>query len=746
MRLALLAMGFCATAAQLLILRELLVAFHGNELFLGVIFGNWLIFEAAGSWWAHRRADRASHPAARFALLQIAIGLACVLGILWIRSFKQFMGIDSGEVLGIAHVAWVSAAALAPLALMDGALFPFGCRALALSDKRGGGAARAYMLEALGAFAAGLLFVFYLIERLNPIELAGVILILSLCSALILLGATQSSRSLSAVTLALLAMCTLAIALGGARRLDEFSARILWHGHTLIETRNSVYANLAVIAEQGQYSFFANGAPYATTPAPEAPMQEIAHLPMLFHARPEQVLVIGGGAGGLLAELLKHPTLVRIDYAEPDPLVIETFRRFPTGLTEYELNHAKVVSRLVEGRRWLRETGTHYDLILVNLPIPATLQLNRYYTLEFFRLVQQRLKPGGILAVNLPGSETVLTPELKALNQTLHATLRGVFAHARIVAGDQNIFVASADPAIASVGPDQLVARLHARSITGGLISAPYLRYRTDPRRIASLERDIAASGQQPPNRDMHPRGVTQALAYLNSVVSPFMVGFLAAIEPVRLVHWLTAIAAATFLALHVQRGRRPRLFLGYAIATTGFASMLLYLLLIFSLQVHYGHVYHYIGLLTALFMLGSAGGAYLALRRAETSLLAIEWAILLFVGLVTLFTCLVATPPFAEYLIGALMFLAGFLTGWEYPVAVRQAADARASAAGATAGRFYALDLIGAFLGAIIATAVLVPTLGVSGALLVALALKAGSLLVVFAARPLAAGDWRLM
>lgn len=285
---------------------------------------------------------------------------------------------------------------------------------------------------------------------------------------------------------------------------------------------------------------------------------------------------------------------------------IETFRRFPTGLTEYELNHPQVASRLVEGRRWLRETGARYDLILVNLPIPATLQLNRYYTLEFFRLAQQRLKPGGILAINLPGSETVLTPELKALNQTLHATLRGVFAQVRIVAGDQNLFVASTDPAIASVGPDQLVERLHARSIAADLISAPYLRYRTDPRRIASFERDIAASGHQPPNRDMHPRGVTQALAYLNSVVSPFMVGFLAAIEHVRLVHWLAAIAAATLLALHVQHGRRPRLFLGYAIATTGFASMLLYLLLIFSLQIHYGHVYHYIGLLTALFMLGA--------------------------------------------------------------------------------------------------------------------------------------------
>lgn len=61
--------------------------------------------------------------------------------------------------------------------------------------------------------------------------------------------------------------------------------------------RNSVYANLTVVEQHGQYSFFANGAPYASVPAPAAPLREIAHLPMLFHPRPEWVLVIGGAAG-----------------------------------------------------------------------------------------------------------------------------------------------------------------------------------------------------------------------------------------------------------------------------------------------------------------------------------------------------------------------------------------------------------------------------------------------------------------
>ena len=53
---ALLVMGGTSTAAQILIIRELLVTFHGSELSIGVILGNWLILEAAGSYWARKKA------------------------------------------------------------------------------------------------------------------------------------------------------------------------------------------------------------------------------------------------------------------------------------------------------------------------------------------------------------------------------------------------------------------------------------------------------------------------------------------------------------------------------------------------------------------------------------------------------------------------------------------------------------------------------------------------------------------
>lgn len=117
-------MGFTATASQILIIRELLVTFHGNELFMGIIFGNWLILEAVGSYSTRKRADYTKRHISWFTILQTTIGLSCLLSILFIRSFKYLFNIPTGEVLGIHYVAIISLITLAPVSMTDGALFP----------------------------------------------------------------------------------------------------------------------------------------------------------------------------------------------------------------------------------------------------------------------------------------------------------------------------------------------------------------------------------------------------------------------------------------------------------------------------------------------------------------------------------------------------------------------------------------------------------------------------------------------
>ena len=150
-------------------------------------------------------------------------------------------------------------------------------------------------------------------------------------------------------------------------------------------------------------------------------VEELVHLPMLFHPHPRRILVVSGGVGGVLNEILKHP-VERVDYAELDPLLIEAVQKFPTPLTVGELSDPRVNIEHVDGRLLVRrlaaEGNERYDLVIVNLPYPVTLQLNRFYTVEFFRLVREILTQEGVVALPSPGTGSEVCSETHQLTSS----------------------------------------------------------------------------------------------------------------------------------------------------------------------------------------------------------------------------------------------------------------------------------------------------------------------------------------
>lgn len=730
LKISLLVMGFSAVAFQIVIIRELLVIFHGNELSVGIILGNWLILEAAGSFYFRKKADITETYIRSFSLLQILLGFCSIFSIIFIRSFKYIFHIPVGEVLGIHYVMLVSFIALAPVTIIDGALFPYGCRNLSSISQKQEASARVYLYQASGSFIAGIVFVFYLIHRLNSIELTTVILFLNLCSVILYLNSVRDTWIIKKAAFGFLIVTVATFAFHGQKWLNLASAKILWYEYLLIESRNSEYANIAVIKSNDQHTFFVNGAPYATTPSPEMEVEELAHFPMLFHRDPHDILVIGGGAGGLLRELLKYPD-VNITYAEHDPLIIKTFNDFPTALTVYEMNHEKVKTYSAEGRLFLRNTTHNYDLILVNLPIPLTLQLNRFYTKEFFELAGKHLRKNGIFSLKMPGSETFLSRDFTELNRMVYQTLKTVFPHVRVLIGGQNIFISSADEATETIGDEALTKRLNKRGIRADLMREGYIHYKTDRSRFGQLENEIISAGTKKINQDVNPRGVFESMVFLNLMTSPFMGRTFDMIGNVPFFYYPIFIIISVLILTIIQHMRKSDIFITFAITSTGFVSMLLNILLIFLFQIYYGHVYHYIGLLTSVCMLGLACGSYFAMKRPGTGLVSIEGQLVfLFVVVYIFVMSKVESTLLSQSFIFGIMFYLGILTGMEYPVAVRLS-DSSFRKVSATAGRLYALDLVGAFFGAILPAVVFIPIMGIQHTLILVIILKTGSLLL---------------
>jgi len=770
LRFGFLLMGFSFTVTQGLLIRELLVAFFGNELSIGLILGNWLILEAIGSGLLGKLADRWRGKVSSFATLQVLFALFLPLCLYAAYTSRRIVGAIPGEGVGLTPIFYSSFLILIPLALVDGAMFTFGCRAYAtLTGDEALSIGRVYVYEALGAIAGGIVFTYLFIPFLHSLQIVLLLSGLNLLSAALLLAASDSSnRGRLALTPRLIVVLVLLTASLGfllspqAEGVHRWAASQQWAGHNLVYSENSVYGNVAVVQREAQYTFYADGIPILTAPVPDVVLsEEIVHLPMLFIPQPRRALVLSGGAGGVLRELAKYP-LQQIDYAELDPLLIEAVLEFPTSLTISELSDPRVRVEHVDGRLLVRrktwgiaphsqESKEDYDLVIVNLPYPSTLQLNRFYTVEFFQMVRGLLAEEGILVISCPGTLTYMSDELRDLNTMAYRTLHGAFPYVRPIPGDLTLWLASPSDELSTVPVEALVERWVGRGLETQLLTASHIHLRLGQRYLDWFWTSLGAEeggGKAVVNRDLHPVGLFYGLSYWNALFSPHLARVLAFAGRLNL--WILSLPliGCSLLCLTVVKvtAKGKEAVVPVVIATTGFTGMAADLIIIFAFQTLYGYVYHWIGLLITAFMAGLSLGGLLMTRRLarngreRSTLLKLELAIVLYwvllpVTLNTLYSRI--THPLAFTSMQGILFLlnilAGFLVGSQFPLANRMWLKGR-EALGGTAGVLYACDLVGAFLGSIVLSVVLIPVLGILETCLLAAILKLGSLLLVVA------------
>lgn len=755
--------GLGGMVLQILLLREALAVFHGNDLSVGIILANWLVLEAAGAVFIGRRIERARRKVGVFIVFSLLFALSAPLALYLIRIVRTIVGAMPGMGVGVVPMFYSSLLILLVPTSLHGALFVFACRLRAqFAGARPSGAGepsaaaigKIYGWETVGHIVGAVIVTFLLIPRVNPFAITFLIGALLLGAALLLIVADEGSRRLNVKALGALAVVSgLFVYLLGAGwddRLHRLSVARAWPGQEVIHHQHSIYGLIAVIERRGEYTFLADGIPAFTTPTPDIVwVEEFVHLPMLSHPRPENVAVLSGGAGGVLSEILKHPTVKRVDYTEIDPLLIELVRKFPTPLTEAEFADPRVNTFYTDGRRFIASTRQYYDLIFVGIRNPENLAANRLFTEEFFRTAKNRLQDGGILVVTLPGSLTYLSRELQNLNAVVINSLESSFPYLRIIPGDFNMFLASNSADVTRISPVLLDARMQERGLPVRLLSRFHFELRLAERWREWFHESLRGATPRV-NRDQRPLGFFYSLAYWNAMFSPSLRGVFARVEGLNLGVVAIALAALTGLAL-VLRLKIPALHrasVGYSIGTTGFAGMVFDLLLIFSFQTLFGFVAHWIGILIASFMFGVAAGGFVmtaSLRRIRNDralFTRLEVAVGLFAALLPWAVLLVA-PHLGHPVVFALgqgiflllAFLSGALIGLKFPLANRLQLGItprdEPSLSG-TVGRLYGADLLGGWIGGIVAAVVLLPVLGLWGTSLVVVMTKASSLLLL--------------
>lgn len=122
----------------------------------------------------------------------------------------------------------------------------------------------------------------------------------------------------------------------------------------------------------------------------------ITHVALNTHPRPQKVLVVGGGDGGAIREVVKHPTVEKAVLAEIDSRVIEVSKQYLPQISSALQGHPKVEIQVMDGIKHIQNSKNEYDVILVDStePIGPAVGL---FARDFYQGIYEALKEDGIM-------------------------------------------------------------------------------------------------------------------------------------------------------------------------------------------------------------------------------------------------------------------------------------------------------------------------------------------------------------
>ncbi|MFH1418156.1 MAG: fused MFS/spermidine synthase [Planctomycetota bacterium] len=769
--LALLAVAWGAQAilAQSLLLREALVLMFGSEFAWGIVLFAWLLGVAIGGLLggrlaAWRRPD--------ILLVATLVGLSVATGVeIWLfRSARGWLDVAAGELLPLPTTALVALLFIPPASALVGMAFPLACRLVQPADGQTGEGAgplgRIYALESAGSLIGGAAFSFWAVEHLAPIEavLGCGAITLAACAALLFM--TSGKGRYLPVCLSIGAAAALCAAVFAGDFLDHQLVECRWRtiapGYELCAEAESRHQNLAIGRRLEQYTLYCDGKVSTDFPDPYSYVP-LAHFWMCQHPRPNRVLVLGGGAEGLLAEILRHP-IERVDYVEPDPRQIALIKPFLPEVDRIALADRRVTVHYQDARFFIKAQRGVFDLVIARLPEPTSALHARFYTDEFYAELRRAMTGAGVFCTTVaaaPGEFTEASAEYVA---SVRATLRRNFPEVVLSWGNPAHVLAATRTGLISIDPEELIRRYVERGVQSDLFNLLWFEGATDwfdPDKVRRRAAELGAVVSPPISTDLRPTVYMQRLVMWERMTGGREGGF---IEHLRSVRWnqlvaaVAAVCAIVVIGCRIRGGPRAGWTSGaivLSVGTTGFVTMALSIIWLFAFQNLYGYVYQRIGWIIAIFMGGLVIGCWLVNQSSKRISPATRLSIYLWRRLIAvdvLLAALALAVPFALPALASMQTLGPTLAIVEWTISILVAATGVLGGAsfalagglqlaasrhiGAAAGSIVGADHAGACAGALVTGILLVPIFGTSAAAMLLIAMKLVSVAVLMPAR----------
>lgn len=168
----------------------------------------------------------------------------------------------------------------------------------------------------------------------------------------------------------------------------------------VVYSTSTPYQRIVITGGQKDLRLFLNGNLQFSSRDEYRYHEALVH-PAAAALQPRDVLVLGGGDGMAVRELLKYPSIRSITLVDLDREMIDLFKtqEFLTRLNHNSLNDEKVHVIINDAFVWLRDTDKKFDLAIVDFPDPSNYSLGKLYTDSFYKALRRVINPEGIVVI-----------------------------------------------------------------------------------------------------------------------------------------------------------------------------------------------------------------------------------------------------------------------------------------------------------------------------------------------------------
>jgi len=195
----------------------------------------------------------------------------------------------------------------------------------------------------------------------------------------------------------------------------------------------------------------------------------LTHVPLFAHGAAKDVLIIGGGDGGVLREVLRHASVTNATMVEIDQGVVDCCREFLPGLSDGAFENPRTNLIIGDGCAFMAESREQFDVIIIDSTDPIG-PGEVLFTEAFYADCQDRLRPGGIL-VTQNGVPFTQPDELQASNRRLSRVFKDARFYLTVVptyiGGYMALGWATDNPGLRDVSLQSLSERVQAAGIKG---------------------------------------------------------------------------------------------------------------------------------------------------------------------------------------------------------------------------------------------------------------------------------------